>query len=220
MKKNRMMRAASALLVAVLMTTCTISGTFAKYVTEGSAGDTARVAKFGVTVTATGNAAMFSDTYATDLVTAAKDSSDNDLATTVAATTKVVAPVTEIENATTFTIEGTPEVAVNVAYTGTLDEGKAVALSGWVGDYCPLVFTINTAEIKQTGTVAEFETALNNAIKKSVNYEPGTPLASTEDLSVSWAWPFEGDNVKDTALGDAASATVSIGVKCTVTQID
>ena len=48
-----MMRVASALLVAVLLSTCAISGTFAKYVTEGSGSDTARVAKFGVTVTAT-----------------------------------------------------------------------------------------------------------------------------------------------------------------------
>lgn len=45
MRKNRMMRAASALLVAVLMTTCTISGTFAKYVTSADSTDTARVAK-------------------------------------------------------------------------------------------------------------------------------------------------------------------------------
>ena len=52
MRKNRMMRAASALLVAVLMTTCTISGTFAKYVTEASGGDTARVAQWGVSVSA------------------------------------------------------------------------------------------------------------------------------------------------------------------------
>ena len=47
MKKNRMMRAASALLVAVLMTTCTISGTFAKYTTSATGSDAARVANWG-----------------------------------------------------------------------------------------------------------------------------------------------------------------------------
>ena len=51
MKKNFMMRAASVLLVAVMLTTCAISGTFAKYVTSDSGSDFARVAKFGVTVT-------------------------------------------------------------------------------------------------------------------------------------------------------------------------
>ena len=52
MKKNRMMRVASALLVAVLLTTCAISGTFAKYVTTESGSDFARVAKWGVNVEA------------------------------------------------------------------------------------------------------------------------------------------------------------------------
>ena len=47
MKKNRMMRLASGLMVAVLLTTCAISGTFAKYVTEATATDTARVAYWG-----------------------------------------------------------------------------------------------------------------------------------------------------------------------------
>ena len=43
MKKNVMMRVASALLVAVLLSTCTISGTFAKYVTTSSGNDNAEV---------------------------------------------------------------------------------------------------------------------------------------------------------------------------------
>ena len=52
MKKNIMMRLSALLLVAVLLTTCVISGTFAKYVTTGTATDSARVAKWGVTVEA------------------------------------------------------------------------------------------------------------------------------------------------------------------------
>ena len=47
MKKNRMMRLASVLMVAVMMTTCTISGTFAKYVTSVESQDSARVAYWG-----------------------------------------------------------------------------------------------------------------------------------------------------------------------------
>ena len=52
MKKNVMMRLASFLLVAVLISTSAISGTYAKYVTEATAKDTARVAAFGVQVAA------------------------------------------------------------------------------------------------------------------------------------------------------------------------
>ena len=52
MKRNKMMRIASVLLVAVLLSTCVISGTFAKYTTSNSATDSARVAKWGVIITA------------------------------------------------------------------------------------------------------------------------------------------------------------------------
>lgn len=61
MKKNKAMRAAGALFVATMLSTSVISGTYAKYVVSDSANDTARVAKFGVMVTADGY--LFSDTY-------------------------------------------------------------------------------------------------------------------------------------------------------------
>lgn len=53
MKKNKMLRLASVLLIVVILTTCVIGGTLAKYTTSDSAADTARVAQWGVTVTAT-----------------------------------------------------------------------------------------------------------------------------------------------------------------------
>jgi hypothetical protein len=61
MKKNKMMRLASALLVLTLLTTSLISGTLAKYTTSGNASDTARVAKFGVVINTSGS--LFSDAY-------------------------------------------------------------------------------------------------------------------------------------------------------------
>ncbi len=48
MKKNKMMRIASVLLVAVLLSTCAISGTFAKYTSEATATAIATVAKWDV----------------------------------------------------------------------------------------------------------------------------------------------------------------------------
>lgn len=52
MKKNKTLRAAGILFLATMLTTCMTAGTFAKYTTSDSANDSARVAKFGVTVTA------------------------------------------------------------------------------------------------------------------------------------------------------------------------
>lgn len=52
MKKNKMMRLASCLLVAILLTTSVISGTFAKYTTSSTGTDSARVATWGFQDTA------------------------------------------------------------------------------------------------------------------------------------------------------------------------
>ena len=63
LKNNRTMRAAVLLLALVLITSCFVGGTFAKYVTSGDAADHARVAKWGVTVTAHGTGDVFAKEY-------------------------------------------------------------------------------------------------------------------------------------------------------------
>ena len=55
------MRVAGLLLALVLVTSCFVGGTFAKYVTSGDSTDSARVAKFGVTVKANGT--VFAEEY-------------------------------------------------------------------------------------------------------------------------------------------------------------
>ena len=50
MKKNKMMRIASVLLVAVLLSTCAISGTFAKYTSTVEASATAAIATWDVKI--------------------------------------------------------------------------------------------------------------------------------------------------------------------------
>ena len=120
MKKNRMMRLASGLLVAVLLTTCAISGTFAKYVTSESGSDFARVAKWGVEVEAE-SFDMFTDAYETDDTTAtftgsySVDSADGE---------DVMAPGTSGSFAN-IAITGTPEVAVEVAAIKAKLDGKS-----------------------------------------------------------------------------------------------
>lgn len=66
MKKNMMMRIASVLLVAVLLSTCAISGTFAKYTTSANGSDSARVAYWGWGLDTEMNlSGLFLDTYGT-----------------------------------------------------------------------------------------------------------------------------------------------------------
>ena len=220
MKKNKMMRLASFLLIAVLLTTCAISGTFAKYVTSGNGSDTARVAKFGVTVT--GTADTFKETYAND------DSSFALEANTVVSTENVVAPGTSGSMAA-FTITGTPEVAVRVEFEGTLELGDEWADSA-SAYYCPIEVTVGDTTFKGTDYASAdlFEADVNAKIATySKDYAAGTDLSTidTDAPEISWAWAFEGnDDAKDTYLGDQAAegnaATISLDVTATVTQID
>ncbi|MCH5317447.1 MAG: hypothetical protein J1E05_05670 [Eubacterium sp.] len=132
MKKNKMMRVASVLLVAVLLSTSIISGTFAKYVTEGYVQDSARVAKFGVEVTATGT--LFDKTYFKVNPSAPNEGKGNTpggstldenltgtpkdltlLSVESSNTDNLVAPGTNNgDKKFTISVTGTPEVDVNV----------------------------------------------------------------------------------------------------------
>lgn len=216
MKKNRTMRVAAVLLALTLITSCFVGGTFAKYVTNGTGSDSARVAKFGVTVTANGE--TFAETYAKEDGTEAIGANS-----VVSADGDVVAPGTK-GDMVSMTLAGTPEVAVKVTYVGTLDLGD-----NWMVDgafYCPITITVNDEPINGTDyeSADEFEAAVKAVIDGySKEYAAGTDLsaAGADSLKISWAWTFEGDNDKDTKLGNAeTAATISLSVDTTVTQID
>lgn len=229
MKKNKMMRLASGLLVAVLLTTSMISGTFAKYVTSADANDTARVAKWGVEVTASTNA------FATKYETKATDDA---AALSVEATEKVIAPGTnsaEVGEAFQFTISGTPEVATLVTieienikdiflangeytdwtkspYTGKFKVNEAAVDGRDVAGYYPVKWTLTVEDQNPVGTtiiadkvsLQEVED-LVNAYVASARYAPNEKLDAT--FTLSWEWDFEGNDQADTLLGNLAAGT-------------
>lgn len=228
MKKNFMMRAASALLVAVLLSTCTISGTFAKYVTTASGSDQARVAKWGVTATVSGH--LFSDSYKDQETTYVVD---EDVATiTVQAKNKdekVVAPGTNSSTTPgdqfTIVLTGQPEVdvAVSMSITATKeiclpagnyddprDQDPAVTFD--LGeDYYPVVFTLcnGNGTVLATGTVYD----INNYLEGISGYyhtnknlaEIGSDTDGTYRLT--WAWAFEGPKTLTNGVGTTVSFT-------------
>ncbi len=238
MKKNKMMRLASSLLVAVLLTSSVISGTFAKYVTSDGASDSARVAKFGVIVDVVSNA--FSDSYLNN----ATEYTENENLETITvqantAGTKVLAPGTE---GTLFTvaITGTPEVDVKVSSVFDL------TLNGWKLDeteiYCPIVFTVKDKvgniigeEVDCYGmSLEEIEEKLNKLVLTGADgtiYHTNTNLANKDSLTktVTWSWPYyvDGDrDDKDTKLGNLEAAstdplnTIEVSLTTTVEQVD
>lgn len=215
MKKNVMMRLASFLLVAVLISTSAISGTYAKYVTEATGSDTARVAKWGVQLRVGGGS--FSDTYATEDDTTftgalSVDSEDG---------ADVVAPGTEDDGSAVFSITGTPEVAtkIDVVIADSfkdvfLKEGTYTDFTKVIGyaegtnlplystftlenDYYPVVYTL-TQTNSATGKLMEPVVGNLNTIKEALStytataaYAPNTELDA--EFELSWAWAFDGE---------------------------
>lgn len=219
MKKTRTMRMAAVLFALVLITSCFVGNTFAKYVASGEATDTARVAKFGVTIVADNTTdGMFKKEYAKE------DSEYNGTLSVVSSTEgKVLAPGTE-GNVGGFSITGTPEVAVRIKYTV-----DTFNLTGWtVADdefYCPIIFKIGNETVNgSTFTdAASLVAAVKAKIEKNVDVDANTSLATSNDISITWEWPFStsaANDVKDTALGDAGTASIGLKISCTVTQID
>lgn len=237
MNRNRLMKASAFLLVSTMATSCFVGSTFAKYVSEGEGEDSARVAKWGVEVTVTGDG--FKTEYGKDDYKSSVDGN-----TVISSTEeKVMAPGTK----GTFggvKISGKPEVAVKVETIATVD------LSGWnVADsdefYCPLKFTVGDTTINgldysssTAGGEGSFENAIKTAIQEATTKEvaAGTDLSTVgDDITYSWEWPFEGstgkvanqDDELDTILGDNAAdgdtgndPKINITVKTTVTQIN
>lgn len=228
MKKNIMMRLASGLLVAVLLTTCAISGTFAKYVTANTAADSARVAKWGVEVAANGQ--LFKTEYGAD--TDATDSDGEKIALTVKSSAtpadNLVAPGTRNDDGINFGVTGTPEVAVNVKVTATKTADIVLAAGSYedpthlyptddlvdgkvklANDYHPLVFTFTKPDGTATsGTLDDVITEIN---KINLNFAPNTDLSTAlQGYKLTWAWAFENeiDGGVDEAKVDVADTTL------------
>ena len=227
------------MLALVLITSCFVGGTFAKYVTSGDAGDNARVAKWGVSITAHDTGDVFAKEY--DAI------AGQDNTVIAGGEYKVIAPGTKKDNAALVTLSGKPEVSVQVTYNA-----EHFSLTGnWIGDenntfYCPLIIKVTgkvgdavkteTINCVEKTSAAEVETAVKNAVAAcSATYGPNTDLSAVagDGLKISWEWPFEGTanqgqtDAKDTYLGNqAATATgldipaIHIPVTATVTQID
>ena len=216
MKKNFMMRAASALLVAVLLSTCTISGTFAKYTTSVSSHDSARVAYWGFVPSAMDLTNLFDNVY---------NEGGED---TVKAAVDVIAPGTTGSASFAFAYDNTkgkPEVkySFNVSTGGSSCAANIQANTN-------IQWRLITNGVEGAwGTWAQLIDAIE-AMDGDQDYLPGTLPANFNDLSdvhtVEWRWLFDGTvpgasdlDTTDTQMGyDLGEVILKITI--TATQID
>ncbi len=236
MKKTKSLRVAAGMFALTLITSCFVGGTFAKYTTAGTAKDSARVAKFGVSVNATGS--LFKTEYNTD----DPDHKDAIQISVQSAnqTDKVVAPGTTNTDKLTVGLTGTPEVAVEIKFAvDTEAEGfkdiflKQGTYKNYTGigdetfelgaDYHPLVFTLNKNGVAvpeaQNLPLKDFAAALDDI---SIALPPNTDLSTLtgeNEYSITWKWEFQntiaGDTSKqivdaaDTLLGNLIAGTAT-----------
>jgi len=238
MRKNRTMRVAALLLALTLITSCFVGGTFAKYTTSTTGGDSARVAYWGFDQAATTTIDMFDGEYTN------VDSSNED---------NVVAPGTS--KTTTFAFGYTPKDATVNALTAGAVAAPEVAYIFTVdatitGDYDQLDANPNfkwtlqkgTETAVQYNTVADLIAAvklLSGEADGNKEYAAGNlPEAFTsadEVYTIGWTWLFEtADNVDttdtnematqdafDTAMGNAQDLEdVTFAITISATQKD
>lgn len=210
-----------ALLMAVVMTGYSVSGTYAKYTDSTTAGDEARVAKWGIDTTTT--IELFNNSYI---------SSDNPAKTDVESADgeKVVAPGTS--GIYTFALGG---MAPETNYTLSVeDTGNTVDNIGKIVYYLKAVDTAPAANATFDSigfTDADKALSITDLIDKiNAKYSNKVYAANSSDEGVyviGWKWAFENatdmttNDTTDTNLGNKATLdTVKLDVKITATQTE
>ena len=228
MKKNKFLRLASLMLMLCLITTCAISGTFAKYTTSVTSTDAAKVAKWGVSFNI---GTQLAGEYTR---TASLPTGVTMQYTVKAGTGKVVAPGTS-GDAYTFTATGEPEVSYKATFALNESTSKVIFLNKVVNNssdvYRPVALTVKMdgspvgAAVYTVADLAAiigkidfyydvsagkyFYTTDNSALTPSYT-DNGTDVPV---LEVEWSWTFNVDATADgfdTVLGDLA-AGLSVG---------
>ncbi len=191
MKKNKMLRIATALLVAVILTTCVISGTFAKYTSEKTVEASARVASWNFTVN---DKNIAKETFQFDLFKTVNDedgSAENEVAKTEES---IIAPGTSGKFA--LKLKNASEVAAEYTVEFTVTKSD---------ETLPIQFSVD-------GNTWTNDLADVTATSLAMNAEA--------EITVQWKWAFEGNDTTDTALGSEGTASVTVSAKVTATQVN
>ncbi len=194
------MKIAVALLALVLVTSCIVGSTFAKYTSSANmSGDTATVAKWAFELN--DKSITASETFSFDLFAALKEADGTTAETNVSATDgSLIAPGTggsfEIKLENLSQVDATYEIAYTVTNTSTI----------------PVKFSVDNG--------VTWKDTLDNVGATDISHTNGTA-----EIIVQWKWAFDGD---DTALGVAAAnateqtpaPTITVSAVVTATQKD
>ena len=236
---NKKMSILGVLLMAVVVTSYSVSGTYAKYVSSVSVADEARVAKWqiGLSEDSMKNMDLFQNSY---------NYGSNGVVVKALDDARLVAPGTKGQY--TFALTGIIETNYTID-VAIVDEntGNTVVLTEQELDptattnelvHNPIKFyldsdsnvDIDTVTADKIMTFDELKVALTNLYKdvdgNKIVYGPGEVNKTDTTYTIYWKWDFHTDDATDeldTKLGnliaaDETSKTVKLGLKITAQQ--
>lgn len=206
MKKK--MTVLAVLLLAVVTTTYSVSGTYAKYTStfEGTT-DSARVAKWAFSINNT-DMTTASNAFTFDLFNTVNDTDGN--------------PETDVK-------EGTGETIIAPGTQGSF--AIVLANNSEVNAKYEVDYTVtNTANIPVEFSIDGTNWTTNIADVAATSIAMMNANGSTATINIQWRWAFTGDasenytssqtDATDTALGVDGTATISVKADIIVTQVD
>ena len=207
MKKMSMF---ALLLAAVLVTSYSVSGTYAKYTSTFTGSDTARVAKWAFTINGD-DTIMTTNTFTFDLFNTVMDSNGTDAEGNIELTDgTIIAPGTQGSFQIVLANDSEVDAQYTIDYTETKTANIPVEYSldgtDWTADINDLDAT--ATDINMNGGVATI-----NVYWRWV-FEVADDAATTTDNETTIR------NEADTVLGTTGTDTVKVEAKITATQVD
>ncbi len=213
MRKNTM-RAALMLLVLVLVTSCFVGGTFAKYVTEVEADDSARVAYWGFKNPAAISFDIFDhDDAGIEENALLAPGSENSVEFGFAYTTNAESTVPEVDY----------EFVVDLDITGsnTTELDQCTTFKWTLGKKDETATEYNTLAELQKAVRALSGDDTDGKCEYEAGILPDAFTDADETYVIGWKWAFNGDDVDDTALGNMDSLeNVKLAITVSATQLD
>ncbi len=225
MQKNNMMRLASVLLIAVLLSTCAVSGTFAKYTTTQLAESKARVAKWDIDFNA---GDQQSKNFVFNLFDTVNDNYENAATQVPEKEGDVTQPTDVAENTPAIIAPGTSgSFTINLRNDSEVSAKYAISFEANNTSNIPLQFKTDKISSDWTPNINE----INISAEDNQKLKTGT---ETTQVTVYWRWLYErkDDNGStdsadsaDTDLGTSRDSngntpTITVTATVTVTQVD
>ena len=210
MKKNYVFRTAMCLGVAVMLTLCGASGTYAKYTgTITGDEDTARVAKFDfIFGKSSTDMKKYSDnqSYTVDIFNTVYDSANTSAETDIDTGTGNVIIAPGSWGYVPLYIENESEVTVTASFTSSITNSSSIPLKYGVvqGATAPTKDNLNICAATDATTL---NADLNSNFSGNIETANKSNTGDKKQGYLVWYWPFDGNDTDDTTLGKDGTAT-------------